>query len=381
MKPPNNTICVNPKHPKSILLVGSWPSDTGYAWKMIERFWIAIARAFPDRRTLLCFPEVRQVNPEILAAGIEIHEFNFDFKSPAALTQFCGIHNVGLIYLTDHPYTSMIYPKLRRSGVERIIIHDHTPGQRTRPPAIKRFFKSLRVRTLGADAYIACSEQVLDRLITVGCIPARQCHLAQNGVDLSQFPQPNPTIRQELRLPPEAVLAVSSSRLTPYKRVNDIVDAAALVGDANLHFIHIGDGPELDILKIRVRKYGIESRFTLLGRRNDVPRILSSCDIGVHASSGEVGLCLAILEFMATGLALAVTDEPTVSAIIEPDVTGLTYPHGNIIALAEVLRTLAANPALRKRLGQAARMTVQSKYRIEETTASVVHALQSSLSR
>ena len=84
---------------------------------------------------------------------------------------------------------------------------------------------------------------------------------------------------------------------------------------------------------------------------------------------------------MATGLALAVTDEPTVSAIIEPDVTGLTYPHGNIIALAEVLRTLVANPALRKRLGQAARMTVQSKYRIEETTASVVHALQSSLSR
>jgi glycosyltransferase involved in cell wall biosynthesis len=370
---------MNSTQPKAILLVGSWPSDTGYAWKMIEQFWIAIAQAFPNRRTILCYPQVRAVNPAITAAGIDVMEFSFDFRNPTALTRFCAEHHIGLIYLTDRPYTSLIYPRLRRCGVERIVIHDHTPGQRTRPSPIKRLLKSVHARIFGADAYIACSDQVLDRLITVGCLPPEKCHLARNGIDLSQFPQPNPTIRHELGLPPDAVLAVSCSRLTAYKRVSDIVDAAALLGDTNLHFIHVGDGPELEALQARIRKHRIDGHFTLLGRRDDVPQILSGCDIGVHASNGEVGLCLAILEFMASGLAVAVTNEPTVSSVIDHDVTGLTYEHGDCTALARALRTLATNPELRKRLGQAARLMTQSRYRIEATTFSVVSAIRSVL--
>ena len=370
---------MNPAHPKSILLVGSWPSDTGYAWKMIERFWIAIAKAFPDRRTVLCFPVVREVNPEILAAGIEVIEFSFDFSDSHALSTFCRRHNVGLIYLTDQPYTSTIYPALRKSGVERIVIHDHTPGQRTRPAGIKRLLKKFRHRLLGADTYIACSDQVLDRLITVGCIPASHCHLARNGIDLSLFRNQHATIRQDLGLAPETILAVSSSRLHPYKRVRDIVDAAALLSDINIHFLHLGDGPEFGTLQARINERGIAARFTLLGRRTDVPEILAGCDIGVHASNGEVGLCLAILEFMATGLALAVTDEPTVSGVVEPNVTGLTYPHGSVAALAELLRTLAKDLPLRQRLGTAARRFAELNYPIEQTIESVVSAIRSTL--
>lgn len=370
---------MNSTLPKAILLVGSWPSDTGYAWKMIEQFWIAIAQAFPDRRTILCYPQVRAVNPAITAAGIDVTEFSFDFRNATALTRFCAQHDIGLIYLTDQSYTSVIYPRLRRCGVERIVIHDHTPGQRTRPSTIKRLLKSVRARIFGADAYIACSDQVLDRLITVGCLPKKKCHLARNGIDLSQFPQPNPTIRHELGLPPDAVLAVSCSRLTAYKRVSDIVDAAALLGDTNLHFIHVGDGPELEALQARIRKHGIDGRFTLLGKRDDVPQILSGCNIGIHASNGEVGLCLAILEFMASGLAVTVTDEQTVSEIIEHNVTGLKYRHGNVKILADTLRQLAVDADLRKRLGRAARTAVESRYPIERTIASVVDVIKSSL--
>jgi glycosyltransferase involved in cell wall biosynthesis len=365
---------------KNILLVGNWRSDTGYAWKMIERFWIAIARAFPERRTYLCFPEVRAVNPDILAAGIEVEEFTFDFRHPGDLAQFCRKRDIELIYLTDRPYTSRVYSKLRRNGVRRIIVHDHTPGQRARPSAPKALLKKMAARAIGADAYIACSEQVLERFVTVGCLPRARCDLARNGIDLSQFPQPNPTIRAELSLSPETVLVVSCSRLHPYKRVHDIVDAAALLGDLDMHFIHIGDGPDHAPLQARIRERGLERRFTLLGARTDVAQVLSGCDIAVHASSGEVGLCLAILEFMATGLAVAVTDEPSVSRIIEPGVTGITFAHGNATALAESLRSLATDSDLRRRLGQAARKSVESQYHIEGTIASVTKAVRSTLS-
>ena len=347
---------------------------------MIERFWIAIARAFPDRRTILCFPEVRTVNPEIAAAGIEVEEFDFDFHYPDSLAQFCRDRDVALIYLTDRPYTSRVYSTLRRSGVQRIVVHDHTPGQRARPSALKGLLKKIDAQAFGADTYIACSEQVLDRFVNVGCLPRARCHLARNGIDISQFPQLNPTIRAELSLSPDTVLVVSCSRLHPYKRVHDIVDAAALLSDLDVHFIHIGDGPDYGPLQDRIRARGVDHRFSLLGRRSDVAQVLSGCDIAVHASSGEVGLCLAILEFMASGLALTVTDEPSVSRVIDPGVTGLTFAHANASTLAESLRTLAADRDLRRRLGQAARKVVESQYHIQSTITSVVNAVRSALS-
>ncbi|MDA8351470.1 MAG: glycosyltransferase, partial [Pseudomonadota bacterium] len=197
--------------------MGNWRSDTGYAWKMIERFWIAIAAAFPDRLTYLCFPELGAVNPELRAAGIEVEAFSFDLGRPAALVEFCRDRDIGLIYLTDRPYASRVYRRLRRNGVQRIIIHDHTPGRRTAPSPLKGLLKRAQIVALGADRYIACSEQVLERLVTVGCVPRGRCHLARNGIDLSRFPQPNPTIRTELSLSAPTVLVVSCSRLHPYK--------------------------------------------------------------------------------------------------------------------------------------------------------------------
>ena len=356
------------------MLVGNWPSDTGYAWKMIERFWIAIAQEFPDRKTILCFPKVTTVSPALSAAGIAIREF--DFRRPAALYEFCRTNDIGLIYLTDHAYASGVYPRLRRCGVSRIAIHDHTPGQRTRPSAPKRLAKTAWARWFGADAYIACSEHVLNRLTEVGCISAQRCHLARNGIDLSRFPAPHSSIRGELALLQPTLLVVSSSRLHPYKRVADIVEAAALLTDLDVHFIHVGGGPELPSLQTHIRDRGLTNRFTLLGQRDDVPNILAGCDIAVHASSGEVGLSLSILEFMASRLAVIVTDEPSVGRIIDEGRTGLTFAHGNVAALAAGMRRLVTDAGLRARLGEAAREAVASHYRIEDTVTSVVEVIR-----
>lgn len=360
----------------NILLVGNWRSDAGYSWKMIERFWIAIARAFPSRRTILCFPQVTTVNPDILSAGIEVKQFDFDLRRPAALARFCRHHDIGLAYLTDRPYSSSTYPVLRSVGVRKILVHDHSPGQRTEPSPLKRVAKTAKVRMFGADAYIACSEQVLERFTKVGCIHPGRCHLALNGIELSRFPHPRPTIRKELLLSPDTLLAVSCSRVHTYKRVSDIVDAAALLTDLDVRFIHIGDGPGFEALQMKIEELGLQSRFTLLGQRDDVAEILSGCDIAIHASSGEVGLSLSILEFMASQLALVVTDEPTVSRIIDSGRTGLTFPHGDAQALAARLRELSSDSHMRLRLGKAAREYVENGYRVENTVASVLGVVE-----
>lgn len=361
---------------ENILLVGNWRSDAKYAWKMIERFWIAIAEAFPNRRKILCFPEITTVNPALAAAGIEIKEFDFDFRHPAALFHFCRRNGIGLIYLTDRPYRAPLYPLLKAAGVHKIIVHDHTPGRRTEPSGPKRLAKKTAIRLFGADAYIACSEYVLDRFTKACCIPPKRCYLAENGIDLSKFPHPHPTIRHELSLSQTTRLVVSCSRVHTYKRITDIVDAAALLGDLDIHFIHIGDGPDFQMLRSRIQAHGLCERFTLLGSQHDVPRILAGCDIAVHASNGEVGLCLSILEFMASGLPVVATDEPSVSRLIEPGKTGLTYPHGNVRALADRIKLLANDQYMRKHIGSTARKKTETQYRIETTISNVVAVIK-----
>lgn len=346
---------------------------------MIERFWLEIAQKFPERHKILCFPELGNTNPTLSAAGIEIVQFDFNFQKPIALYKFCRRHDIGLIYFTDRPYTSFIYYLLRRAKVQKIVIHDHTPGERTTPAGIKRIVKALNAHVFGADTYIACSDQVLARLTNVGCLPAHRCYLAQNGIDLMDFANAQSSIRTELSLPPDRLLVVSCSRVHPYKRITDIIDAAAQLRNAKLHFIHIGDGPELFALRRKIHALNLDNQFTLLGRRDDVANILSGCDIGVHASDGEVGLCLAILEFMASGLATVITNQPSVSGIIEPGVTGLTFRHRDITSLSETLRRLANDRTLRQQLGLAARAKINSNYSIENTISSVIYAITQTL--
>jgi glycosyltransferase involved in cell wall biosynthesis len=85
------------------------------------------------------------------------------------------------------------------------------------------------------------------------------------------------------------------------------------------------------------------------------------------------------LEFMASSLPVVLTDEPSVSRVIIPGVTGLTYPHGNVEALADRLRLLLSDTRMRHRLGHAARREVEVHHRIENTVRSVVDTLRGAL--
>jgi len=66
-------------------------------------------------------------------------------------------------------------------------------------------------------------------------------------------------------------------------------------------FILVGDGPLRSQLEEQVRRLGIGDHFILLGRREDVPEILSCGDLSVLASFAE-GLPNSVLEASAAGL-------------------------------------------------------------------------------
>ncbi len=364
---------------KNILIVSTRESDVGYAWRMIEELWIAIANRFTDRQVILCFPKVTKTNPALSAAGIRIFEYTFDYSRPLKLANFCIAHNIGVIYLSDNCHMHPLYWLLRRAGVRRIVIHDHAPGSRTAPSFIKRFLKTLAIRAIGADAYIACSDAVLVRLQKVVCAPASRCYLATNGVRHNPFSRRDSTIRSELNLSPTTTIVVSVSRLSKYKRVHDIIEAARFIfcsrPNADLHFVHCGDGPDRNEFHSLISTHGLQDRFTLLGAIPDVYRVLAGCDIAVHASDGE-GLCLAVLEFMASGLPIVITNEPTTSACISDGETGLFYRHRECVDLAEKLLSLVDDAERCQTLGVAARLQFEREYSFEQTARATVRVFE-----
>jgi glycosyltransferase involved in cell wall biosynthesis len=361
--------------PRTLHLVGNWPSDTGYAWHFIEELWIALARAHPGR-TILTFPKLNGLSPALRAAGIEVIEFAFDLKKPEELARFAKHHNVGHLYLSDQAYASPVYRRLRRAGVETITMHDHTPGTMTVPTGMKALAKALKVRLQGCDAYLATTPHVVRRHIEVVRAPRSRCYLAPNGVDANPYTRAQSTIRQELGIGrPETVLVVSCSRAAPIKRIEVIIEAAERLKHRDVLFIHLGKGsdiPHWETLQRLIRDKGL-TNFRLLGDRDDVPRVLPGCDIAVHAAQGEVGYSLATLEAMAAGLPCIVRDDPSVSGCIVPGETGLVFRSLDdlVTALAELMEL----PARRVRLGAQAREAVLTRYRRADTIAKTVSAV------
>jgi glycosyltransferase involved in cell wall biosynthesis len=72
------------------------------------------------------------------------------------------------------------------------------------------------------------------------------------------------------------------------------------------------------------------------------------------------GLSLALLDAMGAGLCVVASDVPENLELVEG--AGFTFQRGNVADLAERLRFLIANPALREAAGRAAKNRIRDQY-------------------
>lgn len=82
-------------------------------------------------------------------------------------------------------------------------------------------------------------------------------------------------------------------------------------------------------------------------------------------SSDEEGLGIVILEAMACGLPVISTDCGGPATAIQPEITGLLTPVGDVAALVEALHALLLDPDRRQKMGQAARVRIENRFSLE----------------
>jgi glycosyltransferase involved in cell wall biosynthesis len=108
-------------------------------------------------------------------------------------------------------------------------------------------------------------------------------------------------------------------------------------------------------LVVLARELGLDGRVEFRGFREDIWRELGSLDVLVHASLIPEPFGQVVVEGMAAGLPVLAPSAGGPAELIEDDSTGALFPSGDAAALATAMRGLAADPARRRRLGEAAR--------------------------
>jgi glycosyltransferase involved in cell wall biosynthesis len=228
-----------------------------------------------------------------------------------------------------------------------------------------RLLERLWHRTM--DAVIGNSRRVVGQLSEEG-VPRERLGLIYNGVDTSSVlndPAVRDRTRTSLGLAPGALTMTIVANLIPYKGHRDLIDALALAAPrmpAGWRLLVVGRDDGIGArLRAQAAQLNLNSNIVFLGSRNDVPAILAASDIGVLCSHEE-GFSNAVLEAMAAGLPMAVTDVGGNVDAVADGKTGFVVPPRDSKALAEVVLRLACDASLRERLGAAGRERVAQRF-------------------
>jgi glycosyltransferase involved in cell wall biosynthesis len=215
---------------------------------------------------------------------------------------------------------------------------------------------------------LSCSERARMVHIDAG-YRADKMVLIPNGFDMARF-QPDPSarcaVRVELGLPPDTPLVGLIAREDPQKNHTGFVEAAALVHKRlpKVHFVLAGTGMDQYNLELNqlINQTGLQSQFHLLGRREDIPRLMAAIDVLASSSFGEA-FPNVLGEAMASGVPCVVTDVGDSAEIVGD--TGRVVASGDMTGLARhLVELLALSQDERTLLGVRARERVRERYEI-----------------
>jgi glycosyltransferase involved in cell wall biosynthesis len=197
----------------------------------------------------------------------------------------------------------------------------------------------------------------------------------ENGISLSRFKNANGLNREELGVPARAPLLVSVARLQRQKDHVTILRAFAKV-PSSAHLLLVGDGELRSELEKLAQDLGVSERTHFLGRRADVPSVLRTADIFIHATHSD-GFCLAVVEAMAAGLPVVVTGVAGLTEVVGD--AGVQVAPQAADQMAEEISHLLASQSLRAELCRKGQARAQ-KFDIA-TTADAYAALYERLLR
>lgn len=213
---------------------------------------------------------------------------------------------------------------------------------------------------------IACSGYMRDQVTTLFEVPAGQVDVVPNGVDDRAWrARPRAVASARARFAGDGPLVGYAGRLVYEKGVQHLVHAVPYLQPRHpgLRVVIAGDGPYRAELEEEARRLTLGStvRFTGFLDTTQLPAMLGATDATVVPSLYEP-FGMVALEAAAAGAPLAVARTGGLAEIVEPGVTGVTFPHSDPDALAGAVDQLIGDEVFARRVARRARTMVGRRY-------------------
>ena len=301
----------------------------------------------------------------------ELAELAYNLPAHRRLRQAAGSFRPDIIYERYNLYYLAGAWLARRTGLAFYLeVNAPIADERTRFGGLRlrRLARRLEGWTWRAATRVVAVTGVLKTMIAAAGVPPERIEVVPNGIDPIAFAAlpPRPAASDPLVLGfvgfvrdwhgLDAVIAAMAAPAGRGATTGTAPARAVGAGAPRLDLVVVGDGPARPALERQAKALGIldRVRFTGLAPHEAVPRLVAGFDIALQPRAVAYASPLKIFDYMAAGLAIVAPDQPNIREILTDGETALLFDPAGPDALWQAVLRLAADPALRARLGAAA---------------------------
>jgi colanic acid/amylovoran biosynthesis glycosyltransferase len=260
-----------------------------------------------------------------------------------------------------------------RLGIPLVItVHGQDVTRQPNAPGLRgiRYRRNLRKAFDRAALIIAVSDFIRQKAIALGADPAK-VRVHHTGV-------PDPHAPAETAAHARAETAkewdvIFVGRFVEKKGVDDLIEALGVIREPRPRALFIGTGPMEGSMRARAAELGLDATFLGAQEPAVVRRSMAASKVFVSPSKtapdGDAeGLPTTILEAARLGLPVISTRHSGIPEAVVHGETGLLGDEGDRSALADNIRRLLADDALRIGLGDRARRTADARFDLAKQT-------------
>lgn len=220
--------------------------------------------------------------------------------------------------------------------------------------------------TRAARAIATTGTALRDQLVRENGFPADRIVSVPTGIDARRFaPGDRLAARRALGLPTDRVLVGSVATLRSWKGHRFLVDAIASLRRPEIGLVLVGDGPQRDALAARIAERGLVDRVWMPGNQDDVRPWMHALDVFAQPSYANEGVPQALVQASLCGLACVTTAIGAIPEVAIDGETAVVVKPQDVDDLARGIARLVDDPALRARLGAAARRHCEEAFGYE----------------
>ncbi|MCM3197162.1 glycosyltransferase family 4 protein [Priestia megaterium] len=237
------------------------------------------------------------------------------------------------------------------------------------------------IAAVSADYTVVANNWLKNILTNEFRVPAEQIKVCHYGYDIDYFlkrMQDKPIIRR----PADKKVILYTGRLVHLKGVHHLISALSHLKVIRKDWVCwiAGEGEKQAELEAQSKRLGLEDNVVFLGKRNDIPQLLSQSDIFVLPSLIE-NQPLSVIEAQISGKSVVVSGVGGLPEMVSNGITGLISPVGGIEDLCNILNLLLENEEYREYFGTNAQKWGMLHWSLDKGVERVLEVYNSAIAK